>query len=548
MVSVDVLAPTGVAATLLVVLWRMPKVRTLLQLIVHVVAVVVLVRLDRLFGLSRYMCAFPRSPAELLRRPPRRFLRELCDQIGRLRSRTRHDGATDVDLRAAVNLVPGTSSGAAVLEPDKAASRAAIRETSSSTDLFVKTGDPDARGLPVWLSALASFKLNREILFYARVRHLLPTAQNGAFDAPELICARESALLLRWCLIVTNKAPHGVVEWQDEADEAKEVVAVKRRGRRDSAAASPQPRRRASRSPVRVGERVHDLPTPPPAFVVPDRRGCSYAQAAAVMRGLATVHARFWACPHLHSELGFLNEPREGRSAGYVAAPAVRMLVGRALKKLPKLAQLWAVLHARLADAPVTVLHGDCRPENLLFHDEGDKVWRVTFLDWEAVGVNPAANDLAYFLVVGLRSSCREAWWPALLKEYHQSLQARGAQSDAAAPPLPEAAARSIRELSYEAVCDQVRLLGCVMLVVQACFAVTEVFKGWGNNKKNMLPWLVRLCRYTTRLEVPRLVEMLQPHAGSADVEGILRGMMERAEEGLAKLRREHGASTVDSM
>ena len=120
MVSVDVLAPTVVAATLLVVLWRMPKVRTLLQLIVHVVAVVVLVRLDRLFGLTRYKCAVPRSPAELLRRPPRRFLRELCDHIARLRSRSQKSGAANVDLRH-VNLVPGTSSGAAVLEPDKAA-------------------------------------------------------------------------------------------------------------------------------------------------------------------------------------------------------------------------------------------------------------------------------------------------------------------------------------------------------------------------------------------------------------------------------------------
>ena len=107
---------------------------------------------------------------------------------------------------------------------------------------------------------------------------------------------------------------------------------------------------------------------------------------------------------------------------------------------------------------------------------------------------------------------------------------------------------------------DDFTLLGGVLLVVQACFAVTDVFKGWGNNKRNLVPWMVRLCRFTQRIDVSRLCALLaarrpagqQPAAEIAkiaeiaettedDVRAVLLGMQQKATEALERLRAEHG-------
>ena len=317
------------------------------------------------------------------------------------------------------------------------------------------------------------------------------------------------------------------------------------------------------------------------------------------------MHASFWGTTHAVPELGFVTSARDRRPRGYVPAPAVKMLLDRALPTLPRLRRLWGLLHERLRDTPVALLHGDCRPENLLFRraveaeeaedeeDEEDEdaeaaaasagaaaAWRVTFLDWEAVGVNPAANDLIYFMVVGLRAADSERWEKALLREYHRELCAAAAAASAGAASSdgspPSSSGLAFGSYSLAQLEAEVALLGGVLLVVQAAFAVTDVFKGWGNNQKNRLPWLVRLCRYTMRIDAHRLCRALGEEGGPSSaaaasvtaksgakaggagtssssedqfsVAEILESMRARASEGLDRLRAEHGAQVVDAL
>ena len=103
---------------------------------------------------------------------------------------------------------------------------------------------------------------------------------------------------------------------------------------------------------------------------------------------------------------------------------------------------------------------------------------------------------------------------------------------------------------------DEFALLGCVLLVVQTCFALADVFRGWGNNKRNLLPWMVRLCRYTQRVDVERLAALLaaprtggggggadgSPRISADEVREILGEMRRRAGERLTLLRQEHGS------
>ena len=64
------------------------------------------------------------------------------------------------------------------LEPEKAANHAPLVVVDTATaeivqHLFFKCGSAHSRGLPLWLTAVASFSGNREVYFYLRVRSLL---------------------------------------------------------------------------------------------------------------------------------------------------------------------------------------------------------------------------------------------------------------------------------------------------------------------------------------------------------------------------------------
>ncbi len=527
-----------------IILSRFPKVRTLLAMVLHALTARMLIAID---GVMPLPCGILRSPEEFLRR---------SDLLVRALRPWRVGTGRTPKLRLERANAPSAS-----LEPDKAPTRAAVRVSSPDgsdvcgfwacpgmTELFVKSGHARSRGLPLWLTALASFGGNREVLFYRSIRKLLPES----VSAPVALIAEEAPLLARWIIVLTNLSPAGTVEYV-RADES-------------GGDARPTPgggRRRRCRSPAPAARMGSSISSPSPAYVVPDRTGCSLAQALGVVRGLARLHAAFWCETRGLDELC----RHRGSAAGYVPAPAVALLLGRTLPKLPRLHSLWKRLLARLADAPVTLVHGDCRPENLLFHaaaaaaerdesvrDAGGRGvgWRVSFLDWEAVGVNPPANDLAYFMVVGLRAAESAAWEETLLAAYHDELRA---ELRPGTEPYP-----------LERLRDDYRLLGCAMLVVQACFAVSDIFRGWGNNSRNLLPWMARLCRFTLRLDVDRVCALLgergegrgrrrgavaKGEAGGGEGEGVrevLEGMQQKAAAGLERLRAENGVPVVDGL
>ena len=89
------------------------------------------------------------------------------------------------------------------------------------------------------------------------------------------------------------------------------------------------------------------------------------------------------------------------------------------------------------------------------------------------------------------------------------------------------------------------RLMGVVFLIIQACFATADIFKGWGNNKRNLVPWMVRLCKFAQRLDVSKTAALLAAE-DRAEAKEILKEMKERASKGLQKLAEEHGREVVE--
>jgi aminoglycoside phosphotransferase (APT) family kinase protein len=78
----------------------------------------------------------------------------------------------------------------------------------------------------------------------------------------------------------------------------------------------------------------------------------------------------------------------------------------------------------RLAESPVTLLHGDYRLDNLFF-DEG-AVDPVVAVDWQICGLGRAAYDIAYFMSQSLTPEARKEADEVVLQAYHEALVAGG--------------------------------------------------------------------------------------------------------------------------
>ena len=543
-----------VILALVPIFYRYPKIRTLVCMLLHAILSFVLICLDTFLPLSWLLCLFPRKPSDTITSPRLRY----CKRYDWIQSH-RSNNVTKLD-HFSVQLEPRENA----LEPEKEALRSPLvlkydktnrengQRTRATERYFVKCGSAQSRGLPLWLVALSSYSANREVLFYRRIRPLL----RKDVSAPRAILAAEFALLARWCLVITDLCKGGsFIEYTRNDDDA-------------GPQAQANSKRRKSRSPPRTRQTEYDSNVCR-SFVVPDRTGCSLSQALEVVRTLAKLHATFYGIAHLEPALKPLTAPRDSPE-GYQPAPAVALLLKRALPKLPKMQRLWKMLLAsRLKDATTTMLHGDCRPENLLFHCYGDPAnadkisnltnslvgnlfskfsgWQVSLLDWEAIGVNPGVNDLVYFITVGLPSKLAAEHEETLVEMYCNDLCIALEGFNRASEPtgIKTDTRNSWMAPESEGVHAEYRLMGVVFLIIQACFATADIFKGWGNNKRNLVPWMVRLCKFAQRLDVSKTATLLAAE-DRAEAKEILKEMKERASKGLEKLAEEHGREVVE--
>ena len=68
-----------------------------------------------------------------------------------------------------------------------------------------------------------------------------------------------------------------------------------------------------------------------------------------------------------------------------------------------------------LAAQPYYLLHGDARPDNLLFSRDGSE---VALVDWQGLMFGPREWDLGYFFAQGLRTDDRREWLDFLVDFY----------------------------------------------------------------------------------------------------------------------------------
>jgi aminoglycoside phosphotransferase (APT) family kinase protein len=174
--------------------------------------------------------------------------------------------------------------------------------------------------------------------------------------------------------------------------------------------------------------------------------GMDGARAADALRCLAELHGAWWASPALDS-LGWmprLDDPinlaagQQYRDAWPLfverigdAVPAEAIELGDRIKDAME-----ALLSSGIAEAPVTVCHGDFRVDNLLFDDAAACPDRVGVLDWQISFRGPAVTDVAYLLCQSMRTEDRRVEEVGLIDHWYGAVAgARGLGS--AMPDYP---------------------------------------------------------------------------------------------------------------
>lgn len=168
-----------------------------------------------------------------------------------------------------------------------------------------------------------------------------------------------------------------------------------------------------------------------PAMPGQQAAGCSVKQAGAALDNLIGLHAPRWGDPTLEA-MEFLMRPDPEMAAmmRQVMTSAADEFVERyrdelgaehaqTLRDAAVVIEKWQL--ARIS--PFSVLHGDYRLDNLLFHPV---TAAASVVDWQTAAIGPPLRDVAYFLGTCLESADRRAHEESLVRRYHEALLGAG--------------------------------------------------------------------------------------------------------------------------
>ena len=157
--------------------------------------------------------------------------------------------------------------------------------------------------------------------------------------------------------------------------------------------------------------------------------GCTKDQAVVAVAELVKLHAPRWGDPSLAGLEWLHRDPEAQRSFMLSLLPALwdgfQARYGDRLGADVRSAG--AGLFDRLGTylgsdpGPQTIVHGDYRLDNLLFHGP-----TVAVVDWQTCTHGSALGDVAYFIGAGLDPPLRRAGERELVESYHDGLMASG--------------------------------------------------------------------------------------------------------------------------
>lgn len=161
--------------------------------------------------------------------------------------------------------------------------------------------------------------------------------------------------------------------------------------------------------------------------------GCPPVQVRETVAAVASMHAGWWDSPAL-AALDWIPEFDQLTATRHaICREAWPEFVERYGSHVPDLCTsigpalldgLDAVRHS-LSQAPRTLLHGDFRPDNVMFAADGTGA-PAAFVDWQVMLRGPGLMDVAYFLVSATECNTRRALERDVLRAYREALTRSG--------------------------------------------------------------------------------------------------------------------------
>ncbi|CAN5333462.1 phosphotransferase [soil metagenome] len=160
--------------------------------------------------------------------------------------------------------------------------------------------------------------------------------------------------------------------------------------------------------------------------------GCHEAQAMLAARAIAGLHGPTWNQDEWLTFPGLamsMLDDASKKGMGDVAIMSADITIGKLGAKLDAtdrdtFVDAMALVTPWLADLDrFSLIHGDYRLDNMLFHPDGSQAWVV---DWQTLGVGLPARDLAYFAATSLEPALRARLDRQLVAAYHEALLGYG--------------------------------------------------------------------------------------------------------------------------
>ena len=219
------------------------------------------------------------------------------------------------------------------------------------------------------------------------------------------------------------------------------------------------------------------------ARVVNDGDGANLDEVLAMMTDVAKLHARFGHGAHVEV-YAWIPARRGLEFAGFVDSFIDK-------KDATWSEAIWSALRERFSNAPMTLVHGDCRPGNMMFRgQEREGAQSVIFADWEACNVGPFLWDLTYCTTLG---------WPAAQRRAHQRR-------------VVDAYLNSLGDSAVDTI-DALLDVECLTLVLAFVSRVVRQRGFWdkqGNTAKDQRAWYVRVLLAVGDLNAHSLARQLQ--------------------------------------
>jgi hypothetical protein len=164
--------------------------------------------------------------------------------------------------------------------------------------------------------------------------------------------------------------------------------------------------------------------------------GCSLDDALVAAKELAAHHAWWWEDHDLLDADWTVRTnappnpqalpPTLRQSWPIIESEFAHLLPGPMLEAARRMPDACVDLLERIAQGPVTLLHGDYRLDNLFFDAGAEDP--VVAVDWQICGLGRAPYDIAYFMSQSLTPEDRKAADEQVLRAYHDALRAGGVE------------------------------------------------------------------------------------------------------------------------